>query len=400
MAWKLSIASTVAVAVVLLFLSPLAAVAQSISGHTGTPAHGSTMTVFGNGFGQRDADPESFFETWDWGTAESSVDTLSSPWSTMGADTDPARFSDEQRRGVAAGNNLRILLPDRITGSSLNDMVYRSDFEVHPGDKVYVSNFFWSTYNGAREFGNGCPQQWKLWNWATHAGQILDQPYTGISWNASGVDGPPDGDPNVWVVHTCAPGTAGETKHSWGVQPPMRTWWQVEIEYQVASGQGAEDGYLRVWFDGELAGETATASWCRDDLNDRIVNDGFVYNTTVLRNYIQWSQCDSRPDTIRHDNTVYQIGTWARVAIGDASTWAACSMREYQPIAAWDNGQISFTVNQGGFDNGDRAWIYVIDDDGDRSGGREITFDGEGGGGDDGIPGQPTPPVLTDATDT
>jgi hypothetical protein len=366
-------------AALLLYVSSPAFAQVTISGHAGDVANGSTVTISGSGFSSRPGDQGSFFEDWEWGTAESSIDTLGSPWSTTGEDADPARFSDEFQRGGVSHRNLRIITPDRITGGYLNDVVYRQDFEVHPGDKVYISTYLWSTYAGATEFGPACPQQWKILNMLTHGPYFLGQPYTGLTWNAAGVDGPPDGDPQAWLVHSCAPGTAGQTAFSWGYQPPERSWWQVEIEYQVATAQSADDGFFRVWFNGHLAGQSATPCWCTSELNDAIVNDGYVYNTAVLRNFIQWSGCASRPDTIRHDDTCYQIGTWARVVLGNAPTWSACTVREYQPIVSWNPDLISITFNQGAFDTGETAWLYVVDNNGNRSGGHEVVIGGSSG---------------------
>lgn len=344
-------------------------VAQPIITSTGgTASHSQTFNISGSNFGTRSQDPESFFETWDWGFNEAPVDTLNSPWSTAGDDTDPARFSNEARRGGASDLNLRVIIPDRITGGSLNDIVERGGLNVTKGEKVYLSNFIWSTYAGADEFSSDCPQQWKIWNWLMHGRLSSDcsSIATGFSWTEEGINGPPNGDPHLWVRQSSW-GLAShrEKKAHWSKQPPVKTWWQVEIEYQVASDSGKADGYLRVWFDGTLKYNGAVGSWGGAQMDTCVKNHGYVYSHAILRNYIAWAGCPYKDiDTIRHDDVCYQLGTWARVLLGNAPTWASCTKREYQPIISWSGSGIGIKFNQGAFKNCDTAYLYVVDANG------------------------------------
>ncbi|HRV99110.1 MAG TPA: hypothetical protein P5201_10985, partial [Aminobacteriaceae bacterium] len=50
--------------------------------------------------------------------------------------------------------------------------------------------------------------------------------------------------------------------------------------------------------------------------------------------------------------------------LGNASTWDACTHREIQIPSAWSQDTVTVTVNQGTFQPGETAWLYVTDADG------------------------------------
>lgn len=358
---------------------------------------GNILILSGQNFGSRIIASDSFFETWDWGENNQFLeDVPGSPWDNMnhqeGVD-DAARFSNEALRDFQ-GLNAKTIRPDPFNGDSLNDIVQRNDLNVQNNDKVYISGFLWSTYGGAQEYGSGCPQQWKMWNYLMHPyGGALGSPGTGITWNAASTpdeNGPNDplGSPHAWVAHQCEDGTAGSSGFSWTYQPPEETWFQIEMEQQIASGKAAIDGRLKVWFDGTLYGDTLIQHYCEDIHEDHILEDGYVYNTMMLRNYIQWSgdTCNSDEtrdtDIIRFDDIVYQRGSWARVMICDSPTWESCTVKEYQPVEAWSDDYIQISLNLGGFQSGDNMWLYVVDDDGDVSNSYPLSLDLNCGDGD------------------
>lgn len=66
---------------------------------------------------------------------------------------------------------------------------------------------------------------------------------------------------------------------------------------------------------------------------------------------------------LRWDN-MYGDNTLARVVLGDASTWAACTKFDPQPPTSWSSTEIGFTFNKGSYTAGDVAYVYVVDEDG------------------------------------
>jgi len=61
---------------------------------------------------------------------------------------------------------------------------------------------------------------------------------------------------------------------------------------------------------------------------------------------------------------IYVDYTYARVELGNASTWAACTRKEIQIPRQWSASQITIDVNQGSFSAGTQAYLYVVDANG------------------------------------
>jgi hypothetical protein len=60
---------------------------------------------------------------------------------------------------------------------------------------------------------------------------------------------------------------------------------------------------------------------------------------------------------------LYVDPTMARIELGDAATWAACTHREIQPWTAWADGSVTVTVNHGALPHG-TVYLYAIKPDG------------------------------------
>ncbi|MGH7411746.1 MAG: PASTA domain-containing protein, partial [Candidatus Methylomirabilis sp.] len=62
-----------------------------------------------------------------------------------------------------------------------------------------------------------------------------------------------------------------------------------------------------------------------------------------------------------HMDDIYVDNTWSRVMIGNASTFAASTVREIQIPSVWSVNSITFTVNLGAFACLDNAYLFVVD---------------------------------------
>lgn len=79
---------------------------------------------------------------------------------------------------------------------------------------------------------------------------------------------------------------------------------------------------------------------------------------------------------------LYVDNTFARVMIGNASTFAASTNREIQIPTAWADGSITVQINRGSFGASDSAYLYVIDSTNTvNATGYPVTFGSSGGGG-------------------
>ncbi len=91
--------------------------------------------------------------------------------------------------------------------------------------------------------------------------------------------------------------------------------------------------------------------------------------TTLGKNYGRLIMIDNFTDIFNPPasgdrvwlDDLYADDTWARVMIGNASTFAASTVREIQIPSAWSNTSITITVNRGSFTNLNNAFLYVID---------------------------------------
>ena len=73
---------------------------------------------------------------------------------------------------------------------------------------------------------------------------------------------------------------------------------------------------------------------------------------------------------------VYIDYSLARVELGNSPEWKDCTHREIQIPVSWSDDSIGVVVNQGGFADGEGAWLFVVTEDGEVSDGYAITVGG------------------------
>lgn len=125
---------------------------------------------------------------------------------------------------------------------------------------------------------------------------------------------------------------------------------QVEM---IDSGAGTYDGTLRQWTN---VNQSTYSLWC-NATNQRFRTISATLGHVTLGEL--WQPTGNSGAYVYLDN-VYVDNSLARVEIGNASTYGACTHREIQIPATWDVGSITATVNQGTFANGNTGYVYVI----------------------------------------
>jgi len=160
------------------------------------------------------------------------------------------------------------------------------------------------------------------------------------------------GAPQVnWYYATMGNGGGGvtTTTHQW--LPGQ--WHRIEYWMTLSDPPGAENGYCNIWIDMRSSG--AYTGITR-------VND----NTDEFNAYMSPHMWPRHPVSAEvWVDDIYIANTFARVEIGDAPAWDACTHREIQIPVAWSDGSITFTANQGSFSDGEPAYLYVVDENGD-----------------------------------
>jgi len=88
---------------------------------------------------------------------------------------------------------------------------------------------------------------------------------------------------------------------------------------------------------------------------------------------------------------IYVDNTLARVEIGNAPVFGDCTHREIQIPVSWDSNNITFTGNQGTFQDGEQVYLFVVNEFDVASAGFPVTL---GDGSPIEGPGMPGQPVL------
>ena len=137
-------------------------------------------------------------------------------------------------------------------------------------------------------------------------------------------------------------------------------WHSIQVEYGEGSAAGQANGSMKLWVDGALRDSTTTL-----DTNNPA--DGGMVNKRpyIIGFYDSWSPSDASVSNMyAYYGDIYVDSSWARVEIGNAASYNACTHREMLVPTAWSANSISARVNQGSFTTGQPAYIYVVDSSG------------------------------------
>jgi hypothetical protein len=154
-------------------------------------------------------------------------------------------------------------------------------------------------------------------------------------------------------------------------EPGQDQWHFIELELQQ-SDFNVSDGQVKVWVDGILEYDQTnviTRTLDNGGGNERWDFYQFFYGMTNLG-----SSCTGT----HYVDDAYMNNAWNRVIIGDSENYDNCSHIELQIPTEWSNDSINVTINQGSFQDGDTAYIYVVDSVGSISNGYQIVFSGSG----------------------
>jgi hypothetical protein len=180
---------------------------------------------------------------------------------------------------------------------------------------------------------------------------------------------------NQWITQGITPASYFYTNST-----PNNQWTMEELVAQTDASNGSQAVKFDWYVNGSLAGSLSGGDISlRDDSN----NMDFV---AVV--YHGDYNASSGNMGLEYFDNIYLDNTWSRVILGDASTLSSCTHREIQIPTAWSANSISISFNPGSFQQGQTAYLYVIDSNNvSNSKGSSITI-GAGSGG--AAPGAPT----------
>lgn len=154
--------------------------------------------------------------------------------------------------------------------------------------------------------------------------------------------------------------------------PDLNQWFRMETVIIRSSGPLAMDGKMLLYVNGRLK-RTITDAITHDD------NDGrwrYVMINNAFCSYLDAAQIETHvADLTLYMDDLYVDTSQSRVELGDSPEWDSCTHREIQIPVAWSDSSVMVIFNQGSFNAGDTAYIYIVDDDGNvNSNGYSITI--------------------------
>jgi len=156
--------------------------------------------------------------------------------------------------------------------------------------------------------------------------------------------------PSQGSGHLYASNSDGDVTQGWELGSNIHSgeWMRLERFVDIPDGRSWIKRNLQMWADIDNADFYSTT--------DR-------YNLLLITHYFAKDTGTPTPWMDSYWGELYIDTTPARVELGNASTWDACTVREIQIPTAWASEQVSFTVHQGSFIPGQTAYLYVVNED-------------------------------------
>jgi hypothetical protein len=350
---------TIIVIVSLLLIVNVAAGAPVVTAYSGTISNGNSITLYGTDFGAN-GPYVVLFDDYEGGTAgqpeSMNIATMGAPYNYS---SDLAHSQNTNTYRVSG--NLGVIWDNNYTNQTNNPCIIK--FAPMTFDTFYMS--WWQmrpvgdNFSGSTGGGGNWKTMWIM------------------SWN----------------------GTDKEVTSSLGnvtISAGSDTGWQVfgngypcthSVNYTTVPGR-----WTRFQFYNRGRTDSTGLSWVAttDNTNHTVVRDNTTCqtlpsgaaNTRGSLSINAFTRPTSPPSHQAYDDVYWAIGenAFARVEIGDASTYTACNKLAVcttgSGAVGWSDTSITCTVRQGGFANGSNAWIYVSDANGNVSPGHPVTISG------------------------
>lgn len=305
--------------------------AFGISSVTGTISDGNSITISGSGFGTKTTAAPFHYDDFEGGT---SGNDLSAPWEAYATPGEGMHKYSNVRAYKGSQSALRdatLKTGDDFRSTGLKNMnatsAYYSLWTYMEGTNTGVMKVFRTASDPAGEFyfldandpGLYITRQgsWVYAGWATSAG--TDQRTLGGSESANLL--------------------------------PFDQWNKIEV-YVEYSDAGVANGTVLIWINGtEYYGADGD-----------IATRGTGQGASVIDNFlIPGMDDDTSCDIKWYVDQVYVDTTPKRVEIGNAATYAACTVKTPSPATAWADGSITVTLNTAGLSLGTN-YVYILDD--------------------------------------
>jgi len=329
--------------------------------------HGETVTILGTDFGAKSPAAPMRYDNFEDGTPGGALKPMDEggwytfeytgvrPTYSQGRQRVPGEMSVIQDYSVSSNQTIGLKYMD-VDTLYVSGWTYRDDFD---GTAMSSENVkFWGNFTHAEPgdvFTN--PQCRYDAYWATNSGHLY-----------------------VNVENSGDPMARGDYA---GPRAYLNEWFR--LERYIAIGN---------------PGEPNGSSWCAyngdrfSEISGIFRHTNLSYNYWLIGQYFRKrpSSDQSLPEASvkTYWGELYVDNTRARIEIGNNINFEACTHREIQVPETWNDGQITFQVNQGTFPMGEDLFLFVVDENDRPSVGFPVTMNSQvtvSG------PGQPGPPV-------
>jgi hypothetical protein len=332
----------------------------SITGLSGQVKDGEKLLLAGSDFGSREATVE--FVGGKNGHIEQSdtgKDSSFGSWLLAdGSGNDAATYVTTE--GARSGNKSWVVDSD-YNGSIRYDL----GEDIPENTNVFMS--WWVNF----DIDEGDSGQWKMFR-LSHHNDIQDSgtELTMFNWFGG------NGDQLIIRPDRCPEGNNAISYYG-GKYPSEDGRWVRIDQYLHTSKVGEKDGHHAQVL---LSDNIERSEWSSSSDTEPKYPLVYTYNSDLRYRWFLWQNYRGNGlDRLRVwlDDIYIQVGSFSRVELGNAATFEDSNLRDIQPITSWSSGLIEIEFNQGGFSEGENAWLYVIDGDGRASSGYKVQIGGE-----------------------
>ncbi len=147
------------------------------------------------------------------------------------------------------------------------------------------------------------------------------------------------------------------------------TWQRIEAYYKK-SNTDVDDGLFEWRRIGRSEDEVIISNY--DAVTHENNSSDQLWRYIMIGHYYgNLSGGEGRDMKIYYDD-IYIGNSRARVELGDNKSWDDCILREIQVPTTWAENSITIEVNQGSFQSGDTAYLFVVDETGNVSEGFQV----------------------------
>lgn len=321
-----------------------------ISGTSGSFNNGSSITITGSGFGTKAKAAPIRWDDFENATVGQTVNQASGGWWNQNSETTWKINSSNQRN-----NSSR----NAIAELYRSGVIYKNGVGFKQSGKTYINlwcRFDWGTGDDSYQI--------KLFRAAASCGNNAYSPHVAaFAWFYT------SGSSRIqWINKAPEYGMASTNLYTRLPHPkdrPAPVWLNLGMMIDARSTNGS----VTVWSSDHRGGAMLKAS-----RSGQVRTADATFDGMKIGEYVGNGGSGT---TLFYDD-IYVDNSWSRVELGDKPDYNTCTMREIQVPSQWSGSSVTVTMNQGAFDEGDQAYLFVVDGNNNVSRGYPATIGGQG----------------------